>query len=69
MAGGKSSKPELWAACGLQGPTEDRPTRAGHPHPFLICPAVQLPAPAVFCEEGGQAFEETTQLAKIGFVW
>src|SRR6266850_6185047 len=45
---------ESTAACGLQRPTDDRATRAGHPDPFLICSAVQLPAPTMLLEEGGQ---------------
>jgi hypothetical protein len=56
------SRPELLMACRLQRPTDNRPTRAGHPDPFLICAAVQLPAPAMLLEEGGQAVEEVAQL-------
>ena len=37
--------------------------------PFLICPAVQIAAPAVFPKETGQAFEEMAQLARNGFAW
>ena len=43
--------PELLAVCGLHRPADDRPTRAGHPHPFLVCPAVQLTAVAVLIKE------------------
>ena len=37
--------------------------------PFLVRPAVQIAAPAVFPKETGQAFEEMAQLARNGFAW
>jgi len=56
------------AACGLQRAADDCPTRARHPDPYLICPAVQLSAVAVLIKEGDQAGEEVAQLATIRLV-
>ena len=61
----ESGRPELLTACGLQRPADDRPTRAGHPDPFLICRAAQLSAIAVLIKEGDQAGEEVTQLGGV----
>jgi hypothetical protein len=65
----ESSRPELSAVCRGQRPTDDRATRAGHPHSFLICPTVHLPVSAVISEEGNQAGEEIGPLAGIGLAW
>jgi hypothetical protein len=65
----KSSRAELLAVCGLQRPADDRPTRAGHPHPFVLSPAIQLSAVAELIKEGRQAGELVAQLATISFVW
>ena len=64
----ESSRPELLAVCRLQRAADDRPARAGHPNPFLVCSAVQVTAVAVLIKEGDQAGEEVAQLARIG-VW
>jgi len=58
----ESSRPELLAVCGLQRAADHRATGAGHPDPFVLCPAVQLAAVAVFIKEGDQAGEEVAQL-------
>src|SRR5258706_13476098 len=54
MAGAKSSRPELLAACRLQRPTDDGPARAGHPDPFLICPAIPVLHSSGLIKERGQ---------------
>ena len=53
---------------GFQSPADDRPTRADHPDPFVLCPAVQLPAGAVLIEESDEAGEHVAQLAGTEFV-
>ena len=65
----ESSRPELWAVGRLQRPADDCPTRASHPNPLLLYPAVHFSAPAMLPQEGGQAVEEMAQLAGIGFGW
>ena len=57
-----------WSARGFQSPADDRPTRADHPDPFVLCPAVQLPAGAVLIEESDEAGEHVAQLAGTEFV-
>ena len=37
--------------------------------PFVVRPAVQIAAPAVFPKETGQAFKEMAQLVRNGFAW
>jgi hypothetical protein len=48
---------------------EVRPTRTGHPDPFLFCPAVHLAAVSVLIEKGDQAGQDLAQLAGTRFVW
>ncbi len=65
--GGSLTDPERYFSyeSGLQRPADDRPTRAGHPDPFLIYRAAQLSAIAVLIKEGDQASEEVTQLGGV----
>ena len=65
----ESGRPELLTACGLQRPADDRPTRAGHPDPFLICPAIPVLHSSGLIKERGQACKDLAQLVRIGFVW
>jgi hypothetical protein len=67
--GGSLADLKLLAVCRLQRPADDRPARAGHPDPFVLCSAVQLSAVAVLIKEGDQAGEEVAQIAGIRFVW
>ena len=67
--GGEFSRPELLAVCRLQRPTDDRPTCAGHPDPFVLCPTVQFSTVAMLTKEGDQAGEEVAQLGGTGLLW
>jgi integrase len=59
------SRPELSAVGGLQRPALDRPTRAGHPDPFLVRPAVEVAASPVFFQESSQACKDLADLIEF----
>jgi hypothetical protein len=67
MAGGSLADLKLSVVCRLQRAADDRPARAAHPDPFVLCPAVHVPALAMLLEAGGKGVEEMAQFARIGY--
>lgn len=68
----ESSRPELWTACRLRRPTDDRSTRANHPDPFVLCSAAVdeeripgNPAIRVLKRKRGQTEDEARKVTTL----